>query len=89
MIAVGQVYLWRTCAVVVTEGPAPPRRAGSTLGPEATVDATGRWPSDRQVYTLAVLHDSGAVTWPCERLEETILKWQADGRLVYTPSSAV
>lgn len=84
---VGQVYLWRTCLAVVTEGPAPPRRRGSTLT-QAELDASpglssDLLPPDRQVYTLAVLHDSGGITWPVERLEDTLLKWEEDGRLAY------
>lgn len=35
----------------------------------------------RPVYTLAVIHDSGAVRWPVERLEDCLIAWEADGRL--------
>jgi hypothetical protein len=75
---IGRVYLWDSCVAVVTEGPALPRRRGSTLGPEAC-----KSDPDRQVYTLAVLHDSGAVMWPVERFPETLLKWEERGRLVH------
>lgn len=82
MSRVGNVYLWKTFFAVVTAELGPTRKPGSTLGSEATADSGGRWPSDLQVYTLAILLDSGDVKWPVERLEDTVIKWERDGRLV-------
>jgi hypothetical protein len=82
MSRVGNVYMWKTCFAVVTAELGPTRKPGSTLGPEAAADSRGRWLSDLQVYTLAVFHDSGGCTWPVERLEDTLIKWEQDGRLL-------
>jgi hypothetical protein len=84
---IGQVYLFETCFALVTEGPHPTRRGrGSTLSQEELEAASGLashlLPPDHQVYTVAVLHDSGAVTWPIERLETGLIKWQRAGRLL-------
>lgn len=77
MSRVGRVYLFKRCVAVVTADLGPTRHPGSTLGPEHAVTEP-----DRQVYTLAVLHDSGAVRWPVERLEDNLIDWEADGRMV-------
>lgn len=84
---VGTVYLMPRSVVVVVSGPGPTRHPGSTLSPEAEADATGQWPSDRQVYTLAVLLDSGVVKYPVERLEDTLIRWEQDGVPTLPPSS--
>lgn len=82
MSRVGQLFKWERCLAVVVAGPAPPRRRGSTLSAAQLECSLAQLPEDDQVYTLAVLHDSGAVTWPVERLEASLIKWEADGRRV-------
>jgi len=77
---VGQAFLWSSCLAVVTGEQAAPRRRGSTLDQASC--ALDPLPPDVQVFTLAILHDSGAVTWPVERLEDSLIKWEADGRRV-------
>lgn len=81
MSRVGNVYMWKTCFALVTADLGPTRRPGSTLGPDAVAEG-GRWPSDLQVYTLAILLDRGDFKWPVERLEDSLIKWEAEGRLV-------
>ena len=76
------MFLWKTCIALVTADPGPTRRPGSTLGPEATADCNGDWPLDQPVYTLAILHDRGGFTWPVERLEDSLIKWEEAGRRI-------
>ncbi len=82
MSRLGNVYLFKHSFAVVTKDLGETRHPGSTLGPEATADSKGRWPSDLQVYTLAVLLDSGGYRWPVERFEDTLIKWETEGRLL-------
>ncbi len=73
----GRAFLFKRCVAVVTEGPGPTRRPGSTLGPESDPSQP-----DLSVYTLAVILEDGRVKWPVERLEETLDDWAAQGRLL-------
>lgn len=82
MSRVGNVYLWKTCFAVVTAELGPTCRPGSTLTDAQLEGSFAQLPSDLQVYTLAILHDSGRCTWPVERLEDTVIKWEQDGRLL-------
>lgn len=79
---VGQVFKWSTFVALVTGGPLPPRCRGSTLSASQVERSLAQLPDDDQVFTLAILHDSGAITWPVERLEASLIKWEADGRRV-------
>jgi len=77
MTWVGQVFMFKNCFAVVTAGPHDTRNPGSTLGPDHAVTEP-----DRQVYTLAVMHDSGRHHYPVERLEDRLIEWRALGRMV-------
>lgn len=78
MSRVGQVFKWNTFVVVVTADPCEDAPLSDAQLECSLAQPT---PAD-QVFTLAVLHDSGAVTWPVQRLEVSLIKWEADGRRV-------
>lgn len=82
MSRVGNVYLFNSCLALVTEDLGPTRRPGSTLTDAQLECSLAQLPSDLQVYTLAVLLDRGGFKWPVERLEDSLIKWEQEGRLL-------
>lgn len=80
MSRVGQVFMGRLAApwvALVTEGPSLPRREGSAARGHEPLPAP-----DRLVHTLCVWGGSGVVRWPVERTEDTLARWELEGRRV-------
>lgn len=80
MSRVGQVFMgkdrvWPWFAVVTSEL-ALPRRKGSTVRGDEDMHTP-----DRQVHTLALWGRSG-VHYPVERLEESLARWELEGRRI-------
>ena len=76
MSRVGQAFMWTNGTwAVVTESGQPPRRVGSTARGDE-----GKHTPDVLVHTLAMFTGDGTTWWPIERREDTVAKWELEGR---------
>ncbi len=76
MSRVGQVFLFDHTVVLVVGKLTFPRKAGSST------PSTSKQVADLPTYTLLLIHDSGDTTWPVERWEASLDRWEALGRLL-------